>query len=257
MNYKLNLPSWLKPVTSDDLIRIGRKNDGGYLIQKQAIINRKILVSFGINDDWSFENQFLRLNPTAHLYLFDRSVSYLQIVKLLLKNIFHFPNFYPFLNSLKAIFNYHLFFNKKNVHFFPLYVGRNVYDESKSLIECFDLIKTSKHEMVVKIDIEGSEYRILSDLVIKKNLIDVLIIEFHDIDLHLQIIEKFVKEFSLHITHLHVNNYSNPDINGLPKDIEITFQRKIIIGNNFNSDYPLEIDMPSNRLNPDLRINWL
>jgi hypothetical protein len=256
MNYKINLPIWLKPVTSNDLIRIGRKYDGGYLIQEQAIINRKILVSFGVNDDWSFENDFLQINPDSHIYLFDRSVSYIQIVKLLLKNIFHLPNIHPLFNSFKAFFGYHLFFNKKNVHFYPLYVGRNVLDESKSLIECFDLIKTPTNEMVVKIDIEGSEYRILSDLVIKKNSIDVLIIEFHDIDLHLESIRKFINDLSFSISHLHVNNYSNPDINGLPKDIEITLQRKIHFVDNCYYDYPLEIDMPSNRLKADLRINW-
>ena len=70
MNYNINLPNWLKPVTSNNLIRIGRKNDGGYLIQKDQIINKKILVSFGINDDWSFESDFLHYNNNVQIYLY-------------------------------------------------------------------------------------------------------------------------------------------------------------------------------------------
>jgi hypothetical protein len=257
MNYNINLPNWLKPVTSKNLIRVGRKNDGGYLVQKDQIINKKILISFGINDDWSFENDFLNLNNNAEIYLFDRSVSFLQLIKLFLKNIFHIPNLLPLLNSIKAIFSYHLFFNKNNVNFFPFFVGREIKNESKSLIECFDLIKGDVKEFVVKIDIEGSEYRILSDIIKLKDSIDVLVIEFHDIDLHLYNIEKFIIDFNFHITHLHVNNYSDPDINGTPKDIEITFQKFATIEDNSNTKYPLSIDMPSNNLKPDVNINWI
>jgi hypothetical protein len=257
MNLEINLPSFLKPVSSFDLIRIGRNFDGGYLVQREQIVNRTILVSFGINDDWSFEYDFLSFNRNAVIYLFDKSVSFSQIFKLALKNIFHIPNFYPLFNSFKAIFTYHYFFKKNNVNFFPLFVGRRIQNESKSLIECLEMINLCHKELVVKIDIEGSEYRILGDLIEKKDFIDVCIIEFHDIDLHMNVIEKFVEDFGLYIIHLHVNNYSNPDSNGLPKDIEITFQRHIKIVDNSDTDYPLPIDMPSNWLKKDLKINWV
>jgi hypothetical protein len=257
MNLEINLPRFLKPVTSLDLVRIGRKFDGGYLVQKEQIVNRAILFSFGINDDWSFEQDFLSFNRNAVIYLFDKSVSFAQIFKLAIKNIFHIPNFYPLLHSFKAIITYHYFFNKKNVNFFPLFVGRRIENESKSLIDCFEMVNLCNRELVVKIDIEGSEYRILSDLIVKKDLIDVCIIEFHDIDLHLNVIEKFILDFGLHIVHLHVNNYSNPDTNGLPKDIEITFQRHVKNVSDSKTDYPLPIDLPSNWLKKDLKINWV
>jgi pterin-4a-carbinolamine dehydratase len=254
----INLPIWLKPVTSTDLIRLGRKNDGGYLVQKNIISNKEIPVSFGVNDDWSFENDFLSLNKKCKIFLFDRSVSFFQILKLTAKNIFHLPNLVPLINSLQAIISYHFFFSKKNVTFFPYFVGRQIKNESKKLVECLDLIKTELKDIVIKVDIEGSEYRILDELVQNRELIDILIIEFHDIDLHLDSIEKFIKNFSFHIAHLHVNNYSKPDSNGLPKDIEITFQKRLSsVDDNLESRYPLPIDMPSNRLNDDSIINWI
>ena len=49
----------LKPKYNYDLIRIGRDNDGGYLVEKKSLENTQSLISLGISDDWSFEEQFL------------------------------------------------------------------------------------------------------------------------------------------------------------------------------------------------------
>ena len=50
----------LKPKYNNDLIRIGRDNDGGYLVEKKSFENTECLISLGINDDWSFEEDFLK-----------------------------------------------------------------------------------------------------------------------------------------------------------------------------------------------------
>ena len=50
----------LKPKYNYDLIRIGRDNDGGYLVEKKSFENTECLISLGINDDWSFEEDFLK-----------------------------------------------------------------------------------------------------------------------------------------------------------------------------------------------------
>jgi len=56
LNYvTMSLPSFLKPETSYDLVRVGKDNDGGYLAEKNSIYNSKYLISLGIFDDWSFE----------------------------------------------------------------------------------------------------------------------------------------------------------------------------------------------------------
>ena len=54
------LPSFLKFDTTNDLVRIGRDHDGGYLVSKIDIDDSEILVGLGISDDWSFESDFLR-----------------------------------------------------------------------------------------------------------------------------------------------------------------------------------------------------
>jgi hypothetical protein len=54
--------NFLAPLVVTDLIRIGRENDGGYGVPKSLIREAEILVSMGINDDWSFDEECLKLN---------------------------------------------------------------------------------------------------------------------------------------------------------------------------------------------------
>ena len=49
------LDSFLKPLGKYKLERFGNNNDGGYLIGPNSIHKSKTLISFGIFDDWSFE----------------------------------------------------------------------------------------------------------------------------------------------------------------------------------------------------------
>jgi len=52
------LPSFLAYKTADDLTRIGRDHDGGYLISLADLMASDTLIGLGINDDWSFERDF-------------------------------------------------------------------------------------------------------------------------------------------------------------------------------------------------------
>jgi hypothetical protein len=50
------------PIQMDNLIRLGRDWDGGYVVSKDQIEKTETLLSFGINDDWSFEIDFEKRN---------------------------------------------------------------------------------------------------------------------------------------------------------------------------------------------------
>ena len=58
------LPKILKPFKSNinNLIRIGPKKDGGYVIDKRVIKKTNKIISCGLNDDWEFEKEFLKIN---------------------------------------------------------------------------------------------------------------------------------------------------------------------------------------------------
>lgn len=61
MNH-INLPKIFKPFVCSDLARLGKDYDGGYLVSKEDVLNSSRLISFGIDNDVSFENDFLNLN---------------------------------------------------------------------------------------------------------------------------------------------------------------------------------------------------
>jgi len=85
------------------------------------------------------------------------------------------------------------------------------------------IIKEKLKKVFLKIDIEGSEYLILDELIELSHLIDGLVIEFHDIENHLEIIQRFVERTPLNICHIHCNNHGRVNANNLPDSIECSF----------------------------------
>ena len=71
------LPKNFKPykVKLKNLIRLGSKFDGGYVIDNRVISETKYLITCGLNDDWSFEKEFLKKNPNCHLLAYDHTVT--------------------------------------------------------------------------------------------------------------------------------------------------------------------------------------
>src|SRR3989442_482738 len=64
-----------KPKFLSDLIRVGARCDGGYVLNERAVLHSQYLMSFGVNDDWSFELDFLNRKPDVKVFCFDHSVS--------------------------------------------------------------------------------------------------------------------------------------------------------------------------------------
>ena len=64
------LPDYFKPINFDDLQRIGKPNDGGYVVRKQDIIDTEHLISLGISFDWSFEKEFYKKNKKYYTKIY-------------------------------------------------------------------------------------------------------------------------------------------------------------------------------------------
>ncbi len=75
------LPKSFKFKNEKDLIRIGKDNDGGYLISKKDLLKSDFLLSLGIYDDWSFEKDFIKKNKIP-LHAYDASLNYKFLIKL-------------------------------------------------------------------------------------------------------------------------------------------------------------------------------
>ncbi len=77
---KAVLPSALKPRSCGDLKRFGRAHDGGYLASSADVRHSDVLVGLGINEDWSFERDFVAEVPCPVLG-YDASISPEYFVK--------------------------------------------------------------------------------------------------------------------------------------------------------------------------------
>ena len=246
------LPKQLKPKFNYKLIRIGSHSDGGYLIENNSFLNSDFLIAGGINDNWEFEKQFKkpfiaiddRLSIT---YLIQRLIiNFLKI--LLLKKQY-------FIKSIKNIFDYTL--NK--IFFLNGYIS-NYDDKSKGYITLKTIIdkyysKKSSNSIFLKLDIEGSEYRVLNDIITLQNYFSGIVIEFHDIDLHLDKILKFIEKLDMSLVHIHPNNYGGVDKNSNPKVVEITFSKyPKIISNRVR--LPNILDKPNGKGIQDLELKF-
>ena len=78
----------LRPIESTDLIRMGRPNDGGYVIPEKIFSFCDGLLSYGINKDWSFEKDFWKKNPNTIIHCYDHSVSFLTLIFFTIKSFF-------------------------------------------------------------------------------------------------------------------------------------------------------------------------
>ena len=248
------LPSFFKPKFTANLVRLGRNNDGGYLIDELSIDKSKKLISFGINDDFSFEMNFNTQNR-ASVFAFDNSIDMFFFLKKFVNSIFT-PN-HPkrLLVRFLNLYNYIKFFRKENKHIKKNITLKNTTTEITFSKLYNDYIKSEKEKIFLKIDIEGSEYLILDEIIkIQKNLTGV-IIEFHDVNKNLIKIKKFINSLTLSICHVHCNNTGGLSKNKLPNVIEITFSNNLT-KNRKIPFLPNIYDMPNSKKLPEYKINF-
>ena len=86
------LPNFFKPflISEKRLKRLGSKNDGGYVVDIDAVSKTKAFISFGICDNWDFENDFIKNSNVTNVHLFDNQTS---LTFLLKRIIFSFLKF--------------------------------------------------------------------------------------------------------------------------------------------------------------------
>ena len=247
---KAKLPNFLRPRVFE-LDRYGRKNDGGYLIPVSDLDKSDVLLSFGLNDDWSFERDADKRHD-LEIYCYDRSVTTKSLFKMLLKNIIHLPNIGPFLNTFYSLMTFRFFFSKPNVHFLPFFVGKRISKQSLSFRQLWRE-HNIKGNVFLKVDIEGSEYRILEDIVLYRENIIGIAIEFHDYDLHVHQIASFVEKMGMYVAHVHVNNYGEIDDEAFPNYIELVLSRSEPASSSY-ANLPNILDNPNNAREPEVKI---
>ena len=217
------LPNFFKPFRSNryNLLRVGPRKDGGYIIDRRVIKRSKTVIACGLNDDWEFEKNYLKINPESKIIAYDHTVNKKFwkkrfkkdfIALILLKKIT--------INKILDVFKYidYKFFFKRNIH-----ISKKVVLNKKSVNEIsIKEILDKKKNVILKIDIEGDEYKILNVINKEQSKINLLLVEFHNISKNMQKIKNFLNKSKFKIIHLHGNNYGGVDKFNNPNVIEVT-----------------------------------
>tara|TARA_Y100001968_G_scaffold292632_1_gene297962 strand:- start:1660 stop:2415 length:756 start_codon:yes stop_codon:yes gene_type:complete len=244
------LPKSFKYNNCKNLIRIGGRNDGGYLIVEDDLHQSNLLLSFGINTDWKFEEDFQKIKSVP-IIAYDYSTSF----KLFLKKSLIAVLQYKPLKAIMFLYRYYKFrrfFSRKN-KIIRKFVGLDWKDFNIPISQVLERFRSDK--VFIKMDIEGSEYRCLDELLSFQENITGIIIEFHDVDLHLDRIQNFIANFDLNIAHIHANNSVSLTLEKLPMVLEITFSKYA----KFEDDLPTlpnKLDSINNINEQEIKINF-
>lgn len=257
------LPKIFKPKYEFNLTRFGKNNDGGYLVEKESIFKSNSLISLGLGHDWSFEKDYFKLVKKP-IFCYDHSVNYSSIRKYSFRSIgrYFFRLFKPkylfrenffkdMLNDIFLFSDYKKFFKNEIKHFnYKIGPGKNGIN--------LDYIFSKENlnfPVFFKIDIEGSEYRILEELIKFKKNISGIVIEFHDFDLHIKRIIKFIENLEMDLVHIHPQNPAPVNDIGIPTQVELTFAKNPDKVSD-NPRIPHELDQPANKSFDEIEIKF-
>ncbi len=246
-----------QPFDYDNLVRRGSTNDGGYLLPSD--VSAQFLISLGLGDDWKFELDLIKYKQVGKFIIFDHSVNLLSLFKNLTQKKRKLISFIHRVIILIRYFRDFTFFNNSHI---KKKVTKNGSIENFSEISVNEIFKEfvvdPKSTIILKIDIEGSEFDIIEQVIEFSNQIHVLVIEFHEI---LKKQENFKDSLDLlkskfSLIHTHINNYGEIDEFSIPNVCEFTFINRNIYRQNRKVDRlpRVGLDSPSTPGRPDPEI---
>lgn len=228
--YQIVLPLILQPFRCNDLVRLGKDHDGGYLVNSRDIDKTQQLVSFGMGEDWSFEEHFCH-RQNCSLSVYDGNV-----------NPEKFRNFQAYQSFFTA--------NKQHLRQ-NIGLGKNSAAIENTISEPLTFLKC---------DIEGNEYDILDHLISLRQNFSGMIIEFHMINdkKNYNKMTNFIAKISMPLVHLHVNNYFYYKTNNtaVPDILELTFTSSDNISVDPDLTLPHKLDQENNPHHRDFAITF-
>jgi hypothetical protein len=243
-----NLPYYyLEPEDCENLtkIRLGYKGDGGYCIPREILKDITTVVTFGVNNEDSFERDLNKeLGHKTDFYLCDPFCEYTQ--------------------------------REGNEEFKFLSVGLDgVTSEEKKMTSWPDFrekILGPRENIFLKVDIENAEWESFKNLKSEDfNGVEMIVIEFHSIlssfdryQKQIQVLKQFQENFYLY--HIHSNNhgylFTHDSLGNLPDTVECTYIKKSWAAANGytfikrTNGYPEKIDFPCHETKYDPVICW-
>lgn len=223
----------LRPSRFGSKVRLGKDSDGGYVLLREHVDSTRVLLSFGVATDWSFEEDFFRRKRGLAVHMFDASISFpLIIVKLASKLAkFDFPKALHYADAALRYVSFIVMNPTVTFHrrFIAPAAGRRdvTFDDVLRIAG-----PIGPHGAFVKLDIEGGEYDLLPAVARHARLINGLVIELHDLDRMGRRMEEVMDALSgeFVVSHVHANNYTGfvPGTR-LPATLEVTLVNRALV----------------------------
>jgi len=229
--------NYLAPIQLKSLIRIGNKRDGGYVLEKNSLKKINFLLSFGLANNFTFEKNFLKLNSESEILIYDHTVNkkkfFLDFIKSIKRMIYFKSNITNIKKKYSELIDYINLIKNPKINHYQIKVSNKNTKLENNLDKIFYKIKSKK--ILLSIDIEGDEYKILKSINKYHQSIHLLVVEFHQLNKNRVNFEKIIKllKKKFDIIHIHGNNYTSVCDDGLPVTLEITFRNKVL--------YPVKI----------------
>lgn len=259
----------IRPHIFSNLVRIGNRYDGGYVVPADALKSCKFLLSLGINDDISFDLHFSKTNQdiccigvdytVTPVFLKKRRVQ--SVVKSFINAFLNKKKHQIYKTKAKNIKKFTEFFSGNNM-FLPLEVSDN---SSNGRITISDLVKKcnngSSLDIFLKMDIEGAEYKVTEDIVNNIERIGYIACEYHHIAEYPERFNETINKLSEHfyLAHIHGNNHGTYSTKlDFPDTVELTWVSKglvTVLPSLSDNSYPISnLDNPCNYKKPDYKI---
>lgn len=229
----------LRPVRTEyPLVRLGQAADGGYLVPDD-FEGVEALFSPGVAMVAVFESEFLDKCPTAQCFQIDASVSESPL-------------------------------DDPRVTFDPKYLKQHEdRDVDITLTSWVNKYAPSSRDLILQIDIEGSEWEVLAGVSVETLAkFRMIVIEFHGMHkvfdklANFQILQTLSKLDKLfYVVHAHANNFEQPVVNydlAVPPVWEVTYLRRDRVEKLLGEvTLPNEFDRANNPATQEIRLDEL
>jgi hypothetical protein len=260
-----------RPVHLNDMLRVGRENDGGYVIPQRALSQSSALLSLGVNDDWSFEAGVLHHNAGVRVTCVDGTTGLPRVIKKAAQKLVDMVGYLFSLQFRKLArnarylsrpFGFRRFFSRHEL--LKRMVGTRDDAATVTLASLLQRVRQARGSssgaewIILKIDIEGAEYDVLPPPEGELGDVSALLVEFHDLHRKWERFEQVVQRLlgTFYLVHVHGNNFQ-PCIDGtdIPQALEITFLNRSLVEETPPASrlpFPRDgLDMPNNWQRPD------
>jgi hypothetical protein len=190
--------------------------DGGYLVPKSVVNQSTALLSLGLGDDWTFDQDWKNIKPVDPIHMYDGTVTRDSLEVKINRDL---------RQQLDIKKMYDEFFQGTTCHY-----KENVTHDN--FVACLDRLESDS--IFIKMDIEGGEFEILQDILDNRNCITGIAMEIHNCNKQRERFHdtvKQIKEF-YKLVHVHGNNHTKEDKNGMNDCMELSFVRNDLCSSN-------------------------